>query len=220
MKLKVCGMKHNPLELLPLRPDYMGFIFWEASPRHVGGKTPELPPSIEKVGVFVDAPLETVLEIAAEHRLQAVQLHGGESPEYCRELKARSLAMGEEPLEIIKAFSVGEAFDFSPLEAYLEPCGLFLFDSKGKLPGGNGHGFDWTLLREYPYEKPFLLSGGIGLESVDGLRDFLGSPASKYCIGLDVNSRFETEPGRKDIRALKKFKALLYGDASTQTIIK
>lgn len=215
MKLKVCGMKHNPLELLPLEPDYLGFIFWEHSPRHFAGPMPELPESIKKVGVFVDSTLEAVLEQTKEHQLQALQLHGHESPGYCGELRARSADLPHPP-EIIKAFSIGEDFDFSSLEAYLEPCDLFLFDSKGKLPGGNGHAFDWTLLLDYPFDKPFWLSGGIGPESVDRLREFLKSPASKYCIGLDLNSRFEREPGLKDVELLKKFRTLLYNGPSTQ----
>jgi len=216
MKLKVCGMKHNPLELLPLSPDYMGFIFWEPSSRYFSGRMPPIPESIKKVGVFVDAPLETVLEKAGEHQLQALQLHGDESPAYCGELRTRAAALPGKTPEIIKAFSIGEDFDFSTLGAYLDYCDLFLFDSKGKLPGGNGHGFDWTLLRDYPFDRPFMLSGGIGPESVDLLRDFMESPASKYCIGLDVNSRFEREPGLKDVELLKKFKALLYHGPSTQ----
>ena len=216
MKLKVCGMKHNPLELLPLEPDDLGFIFWEPSSRYVGGRIPQIPETVKKVGVFVYTPLGEVLEKTGKHRLQALQLHGKESPGYCRELRTAVKALPDRTPEIIKAFSIGENFDFSILEGYMEPCDLFLFDSKGKLPGGNGHGFDWSLLMDYPFDKPFLLSGGIGPESVAPLRDFLKSPASKYCIGLDVNSRFEREPGLKDVELLKKFKALLYHGPSTQ----
>jgi len=208
MKLKICGMRDNPLEMLPLAPDYLGFIFWGPSPRYFGGKIPELPQQIKKTGVFVDAPLEEVLESTKEFALGALQLHGKESPEYCRGLRELT-ADGDAPPEIIKAFALDAAFDFSILEPYRDPCDLFLFDSRGPLPGGNGFGFDWSLLGAYPLDRPFLLSGGIGPGSVEQLLEFFQSPASAHCIGLDVNSRFEIRPGLKDAAALKKFKTLL-----------
>lgn len=210
MKLKICGMRDNPLEMLPLAPDYLGFILWEPSTRYFSGAMPKFPPGIKKVGVFVDAPLEEVMERTRKYGLEAIQLHGKESPEYCLSLKEDS-GHGRKPPEIIKAFGLGRAFDFSIVEPYQKSCDLFLFDSRGPLPGGNGIGFDWSLLEAYPWEKPFLLSGGIGPDSVDALRDFLQSPAAVHCIGLDLNSKFEIRPGLKDLRELKKFKALVYG---------
>lgn len=210
MKLKICGMRDNPLEMLPLAPDYLGFILWEPSARFFRGEIPELPGPIKKTGVFVDAPLGEVMEKMVGYGLGAIQLHGGETPEYCRKLQEMVADHDPRP-EIIKAFALGDGTDFSPMGDYETGCDFFLFDSRGPLPGGNGFGFDWSLLADYPLEKPFFLSGGIGPDSVDGLREFFQSPAAAHCIGLDVNSRFETRPGLKDVAALKRFKALLYG---------
>lgn len=221
-------MNQNPIEVAQLQPDYLGFIFWEPSSRYFGGDMPELPDSIKKVGVFVDAPLEEVLEKVDHYGLDAVQLHGKESPEYCEELKTDFLSfraqsrnkkidtklevstpLGLTNLEIIKVFSIKDDFDFSILKNYENVCNFFLFDTKGKLPGGNGYAFDWSVLENYPSTKPFFLSGGIGLDSVEELVRFLNSSASKHCFAIDVNSKFETGPGLKDIEQLKTFKKII-----------
>ncbi|WP_222983587.1 phosphoribosylanthranilate isomerase [Flagellimonas meishanensis] len=228
MKLKICGMNQNPSEVAQLQPGYLGFIFWEPSSRYFEGDIPQLPKSIKKVGVFVDATVEEVLEKVENYHLDAVQLHGSETPEYCRELKEKFLSFRAQSrkkkvtasnevstplnlttLEIIKVFPIKDVFDFSVLKDYENVCNYYLFDTKGKLPGGNGYTFDWTILEKYPSTKPFFLSGGIGLESVDKLKEFLKSPVSKYCYAIDVNSRFETKPGLKNIEQLKKFKNTL-----------
>nr|WP_293302464.1 phosphoribosylanthranilate isomerase [Allomuricauda sp.] len=220
MKLKVCGMNQNPLEVAQLQPDYLGFIFWEPSARFFEGNMPNVPKSIKKIGVFVDAPLEEVLEKVAQYQLDAVQLHGKESVAYCDALRHAELVSAshkdETPkqvrgdgIEIIKVFSIKDNFDFSILKEYEAVCDYFLFDTKGKLPGGNGYTFDWSVLENYPSTKPFFLSGGIGLESVEKLKEFRNSPASTYCYAIDVNSRFETQPGLKNIASLKAFQEAL-----------
>lgn len=209
-------MKYNPTEVAQLQPDFLGFIFWEPSSRYFEGDMPQLPSSIKKVGVFVDASVEEVLEKVAQYQLDAVQLHGRETPEYCHNLHHAELVSAShrvetskqvwgDQLEIIKVFPIKDDFDFSILKAYEDVCDYFLFDTKGKLPGGNGYTFDWSVLENYPSTKPFFLSGGIGLDSVDKLTDFLNSPASQFCFALDVNSKFETKPGLKDITSLKTF---------------
>ncbi|MEO2052684.1 MAG: phosphoribosylanthranilate isomerase [Allomuricauda sp.] len=216
MKLKVCGMNQNPVEVAQLQPDYLGFIFWEPSSRYFEGDMPQLPQSIKKVGVFVDATVEEVLQKVAQYQLDAVQLHGKETPEFCRILRHAELDSAShrdetpkqvrgDQLEIIKVFSIKDDFDFDVLRDYETVCDYFLFDTKGKLPGGNGYTFDWSVLEHYPSTKPYFLSGGIGLDAVDKLKAFLNSPASKYCFAVDVNSKFETEPGLKDITMLKAF---------------
>ncbi|PXX26869.1 phosphoribosylanthranilate isomerase [Arenibacter sp. ARW7G5Y1] len=213
MKLKVCGMKLNTQEVATLHPDYLGFIFWEPSKRFFKGNIPQLPPSIEKVGVFVDATIEEVLEKIETYSLDAVQLHGKENPEFCRKLKIanidRTNAIGTASLKIIKVFSIKDDFDFGVLTPYEEICDFFLFDTKGKLPGGNGFTFSWEVLKNYPSTKPYFLSGGIGLEEVEKIREFQQRPESKYCHAIDVNSKFESEPGLKDIKKLKEFKEVL-----------
>lgn len=207
MKLKVCGMNHNPSEVAQLRPDYLGFIFWEPSARYFSGDMPKIPSQIKKVGVFVDADQEYVLEKVHQHQLDAVQLHGKESAEYCQQLKNSFLSFRARSgnLDIIKVFSIKDDFDFSILKDYEEVCDYFLFDTKGKLPGGNGYRFDWSVLEKYPSQKPYFLSGGIGLESIQDLQEFLSSPASKNCYAVDVNSKFESAPGLKSIEDLKTF---------------
>lgn len=201
MKLKVCGMKYpnNMLEVGALLPDYMGFIFWERSARYFDGLIPDLPKSIKKTGVFVDETIENVIEKVQTHDLQAVQLHGKESVEFCLNLKAKLAAN----IEIIKVFSVADDFDFSVLEPFEEVCDYFLFDTKGKLPGGNGTTFDWKVLEKYPSTKPFFLSGGIGLDEMDAVNEIIKTNLPVYAI--DVNSKFEIEPGLKntnDVRTL------------------
>ena len=204
MKLKVCGMHHNTLEVAFLKPDYLGFIFWEGSSRnYTRDSIPEVPSGSIRVGVFVDAPLEFILAKAEQFDLEAVQLHGEESPAYCKELRSRLLP--SKAVEIIKAFPVGDAFDFYSLQQYLPVTDYFLFDTKGVLPGGNGRTFDWTLLEEYPFEKPFFLSGGIGEGHGEKLLEFVRSPQSRHCHAIDVNSAFETRPGEKDTTALERF---------------
>jgi phosphoribosylanthranilate isomerase len=202
MKLKICGMKYpdNILEVGSLLPDYMGFIFWDKSARYFDGTLPTLPQSIKKTGVFVNTSKEEILEKVTKYDLQAVQLHGHESVAFCQELK-NTLAKS---IEIIKVFSVDSEFDFNQLEPYETVCDYFLFDTKGKLPGGNGTTFDWKVLEQYPSQKPFFLSGGIGLDEIDLVKQILKTDLPIYAI--DVNSKFEIEAGLKDKEKLDRFK--------------
>ncbi len=195
-------MKHNVLEVAGLKPDYLGFIFWEPSKRFFEGAIPKLPDNIKKVGVFVDATLKEVNDHIVQHELQMVQLHGRETPAFCAALRDREVA-------VIKVFSIEDNFDFEVLKPYEASCDYFLFDTKGKLPGGNGFVFNWSVLKEYPLTKPYFLSGGIGLAESDLIMEFLKRPESKYCHAVDVNSKFESRPGLKEVEKLEKFKKLL-----------
>ena len=206
VKLKICGMKYpeNIQEIAGLKPDYLGFIFWDKSSRKFDlDEFPKLDANIKKVGVFVDATIEEIQEKINTFQLDIIQLHGKESVAFCLELK-------KENIEIIKAFSVDNDFDFSQLEAYKNAVDYFLFDTKGKLPGGNGTTFEWQVLEKYTLEKPFFLSGGIGLTEVKKIKEFLASDLANYCHAIDINSRFEIEPGLKNITDLEKFKNILY----------
>jgi len=210
IKLKVCGMKfeNNIAEVGDLAPDYMGFIFYEKSPRNFTGKLPFLPPSIQKVGVFVAAPITEVVQTVLAYDLQVVQLHGEEDPQYCQALR-NALKKVSNKTAIFKVFSIKDQFDFSRLIPFEQQCDYFLFDTKGPLPGGNGYEFDWTILQDYPSSKPFLLSGGIGRASQEKLEAFFNSSAATFCHAIDVNSQFETTPGCKTVAQLKKFKTAL-----------
>jgi phosphoribosylanthranilate isomerase len=207
VKLKICGMRapDNIAALSDLAPDYMGFIFWKHSKRFVTTPTPDLPATIKKTGVFVDADPAYITATAKQHQLQALQLHGDESPDFCQKLQDLGL-------EIIKAFAVDTSFDFSVLKTYETVCDYFLFDTKGRLPGGNGSRFDWSVLQYYPSTKPFFLSGGIGTGDHSAIASIINLNLPLYAI--DINSQFESEPGLKNIETIKQFKATLLNEVS------
>lgn len=201
MKLKICGMKYpdNILEVGALLPDYMGFIFYEKSARYFDGTIPELIKTIKKTGVFVDATVDYIMSKVNKYHLQAVQLHGNESVEFCQELKKKIDAKIDAKVEIIKVFSVGEDFNFDLLTPFEKLCDYFLFDTKGKLPGGNGTTFDWTILEKYKSGKPFFLSGGIGMDEIPLIKN-LKLPI----YAIDINSKFEMEPGLKNVKLCRE----------------
>ncbi len=203
MKIKVCGMKYmdNILSVADLQPDYMGFIFYERSKRHFEGGIPAINPSIKKTGVFVNEALSEIIRKVKKYDLRAVQLHGDETVNFCKELKKN---MNSE-IELIKAFSISDEFNFDELSSYDEACDYFLFDTKGKDRGGNGSLFNWKLLNNFHHQKKFFLSGGIGLEEFKMLSEFLQSEAGQYCYAIDLNSKFESEPGLKKTEQLEAF---------------
>lgn len=201
MRLKVCGMRdaENIRQLLALKPDYMGFIFFEKSPRYVSDDLDEdllksFPNFTQKAGVFVNASIEYLKEQVRRYELDLVQLHGDESVDYVAEL----YAMG---IRVIKVFPVGASFNLE-LSRYKPFVEFFLFDTKGQARGGTGKTFDWKLLKEYNLDCPFFLSGGIGLENVGKLSSLEGLPVH----AIDVNSRFEQAPGLKDIEMIRQLK--------------
>ena len=198
MIIKVCGMREpeNIRAVEALGIDLMGFIFWPPSSRYVGEKPSYLPENCRRVGVFVDAALPDILAAVEDFRLDVIQLHGHETPEAIAAMKARIPGV-----RIVKSLAVAGPEDLEQAEAYADVCDAFLFDTKGKLPGGNGRQFDWSVLQRYQGRLPFLLSGGIGPDDAQRIQAF-DVPG---CIGIDLNSRFETAPGLKDVEALKTF---------------
>lgn len=220
LKIKICGMgtPENILDVASLEPDYLGFIFYENSPRNFQNEIPLISEGIKKTGVFVDATVEFIQEKIQKYNFKAIQLHGDESAKFCKELR-KELRKNDSfsDIEIIKVFSIKDEFDFSRLKDYEGEVDFFLFDTKGKNKGGNGYAFDWKILKEYPSHTPFFLSGGIGLEEFNELRDLityfgdLGKHNLLYAV--DINSKFEISPGHKNLEQLKKFKqTLLEGD--------
>ena len=201
MKLKVCGMQEteNIAALASLQPDYMGFIFWEPSKRYCTTVPIDIPKHIKKVGVFVDETTKQIKEKVKLFGLDAVQLHGDESPRQCAALLNLC--------EVIKAFRIGPDFDFKTLTPYQDHCTYFLFDSQGPLPGGNGTAFDWKLLAGYTLDTPFFLSGGIGLGHVEAIAEIRKRNLPIHA--LDINSQFESKPGVKKIEKIEKFKQLV-----------
>ena len=194
-KIKICGMreKDNILQADALNPDYLGFIFYPPSPRFFGAATiPVI--RAKKVGVFVNEPISSLLNIAKNHDLDTIQLHGTESPDICRTLRSSGY-------EVWKAFNVNEFTKTDELMPYAGLCDYFLFDTKTSLPGGSGKKFNWDKLPELSSVSPFFLSGGIGPEDVNRIKAL----NVHNMAGVDLNSGFETTPALKDINMLAAF---------------
>lgn len=199
--VKVCGMREasNVRDLSDLNPDFIGFIFYDKSKRFVGNTfepviVDKIPLRIKKVGVFVNSSNDFILNKVHKYQLDFVQLHGDETPEQCQELF-------EKGIKIIKAFSVHDAFDFDILNDFEPFTNFFLFDTPGKDYGGNGQLFNWEVLTGYKGSLPFFLSGGISIKEVEKIKVL--NIDKMYAV--DLNSRFELEPGVKDIENLKLF---------------
>ena len=194
MLVKVCGMRDadNIREVDALRPDFMGFIFHEPSPRCVRAVPSCLPSNARRTGVFVDRDFDFIMDRVRAFGLSCVQLHGSESPSLLRELKNRGLM-------VLKAVSVGSQDDIRSTVRYEDCCDLFVFDTRCPSAGGSGRQFDWTLLKLYCGSVPFLLSGGIGPDTD------ISSFSHPKLAGYDLNSRFETSPGIKDPELLREF---------------
>ncbi|MBL7707051.1 MAG: phosphoribosylanthranilate isomerase [Taibaiella sp.] len=198
MKIKICGMcdPENINGIAALKPDYMGFIFYPESKRYMGEKTqiPIMDPSIKKVGVFVNAAINDVLDNACAYGLDTIQLHGTEDWEYCRIIRSNKL-------EVIKTVAIQDHLPVNNLISYTGSIDYFLFDTQTPYYGGSGQTFDWKLLRAYDLDIPFFISGGLGIEQVTGLKE-CSNPQFK---GVDANSRLETAPGIKDIERTNQF---------------
>lgn len=203
IKLKVCGMKEaaNIAEVSALMPDFMGFIFYPKSPRYVGDnfRVPEvLTPATKRVGVFVNATTDAIRRAVADCKLDFVQLHGSESVAQCRQI-------AEEGVGVIKVFSVDDEMDFSVTDPYHEVVDYFLFDTKGKLYGGNAKRFNWDVLSRYDHRTPFFLSGGIDATHIDDVKAMKGY----NLVALDINSGVELRPGYKDARKISAIQDML-----------
>ncbi|MBS0011513.1 MAG: phosphoribosylanthranilate isomerase [Bacteroidales bacterium] len=201
MKLKICGLreKENIERISALEPDYIGLIFYRKSPRYAGDLLrPEdldrVSDAIKKVGVFVNENIELLIDTVKKFKLDAVQLHGSETLDYCRSLK-------DENIEIIKAFFPESDTDFKLMKNYKGLCDYFLFDKRDSKGGGSGKKFNWEALKGYDMEKPYFLSGGIGPDDA-GL---ISQIADKYLHAIDINSRFEIKPGLKDAGLVSEF---------------
>jgi phosphoribosylanthranilate isomerase len=209
ISVKVCGLS-NPLNILAVAgagPDFLGFVFYPGSPRFAGRnldpvKLREVAGGMTKVGVFVNESPEHMLDLADSFGFKLVQLHGNEPVSSCEALKKAGFS-------VIKAFGLVEGFDFRRMIPFVPVCDYFLFDTKTKHHGGTGKKFNWDILSRYTFDIPFFLSGGIGPGDTDAIREFT-HPAF---YGVDINSRFETEPGMKNIdqvtsfiKAIKTFK--------------
>ncbi|MCC8117852.1 MAG: phosphoribosylanthranilate isomerase [Bacteroidales bacterium] len=196
MIVKVCGLRdaENIRAVEATGPDWMGFIFHPTSKRFAGWEPPEYMPQCKRIGVFVDATAETICTLYKKWNLDMVQLHGAEPLPLCQELH-------EKGIPVIKALSIGIQGLPRLTGAYAGVCDYLLFDTVCATFGGSGKKFDWTCLQDYAFDTPFLLSGGISPEDIE---EVLAISHPKLA-GIDLNSRFETEPGLKDVEKLDKF---------------
>ncbi len=199
-KIKVCGLRDqkNIQEVIALKPDLAGFIFYKGSPRYVGQEFPvhfinDLPDSIEKIGVFVNESSEQILKIADKYGLDYVQLHGEESARDCEDLKNRGI-------KVIKAIPVSDRKSLDAAKIFDNKVDYLLFDTQGKYRGGNGIPFNWNILKSYALTTPYFISGGLGVEE---LKQLSNCELPGYA-GVDLNSRFEISPGIKNIDSLKE----------------
>jgi len=198
MKIKVCGLKYpqNIAEVAALQPDYMGFICYDQSPRFIAALPEELlqqlPANIYKTAVFVNESMKRILMLIEQFGFNAVQLHGNESPEFCEALRPK--------VKVYKAFGLDENFDFDHLNPYYGKVDGFVFDTKTDTHGGSGKSFNWDILTNYKLDVPFLLAGGISLDNIEEVKKI----THQQFYGVDLNSRFETAPGNKNIERLRK----------------
>lgn len=202
MKIKVCGLSsaESINEIASLRPDMMGLIFYAPSPRNacavLHSTIRELPESIERVGVFVDSPVDHVLHVAERYGLDTVQLHGKETPDMCRSIR-------EKGYRVMKSVGVDSEIDWEEYRPYTGTVDMFVFDTVTAVHGGSGRKFDWSLLSDYPLDIPFLLSGGIGPDDAEAVNE--AARQLPLMAGVDINSRFEIRPGSKDAAKVAAF---------------
>ena len=204
MNTKVCGITQlKQLQQLDgLDIDFAGLIFYKDSPRYVGDKiaAADLKNSdfdLKKVGVFVNADYDEIMQVVEDYGLDVVQLHGDESPDLCEELS--------EEVEVIKAFKVKDSkVSVDEMVAdYDEVCDYYLFDTaSSEVEGGTGKQFDWKVLSKAKIEKPFFLSGGIGVDDIAKVKAF--KHPDYYAV--DINSKVEKEPGVKDMGLVLQFR--------------
>ena len=201
----------NIRDISALGVDMIGLIFYPPSPRYVqqfssgAGIIPDYAPDMGKtplrVGVFVDDMPQNIVTRVYNYKLDYIQLHGNEPRETLENLRATIDPDIKPNIQIIKAISVSSAEDIKKYKEYVGAADLFLFDTKCKTVGGSGEQFDWQVLQAYDGDVPFLLSGGIGPDDAERIKNF----HHPKCIGIDLNSKFEIEPALKDVEKLKQF---------------
>ena len=205
MRVKVCGMTEieQVRQLDAMGVDFAGFIFYPKSPRYVvrhlsGEQVKRAKLRLGKVGVFVNASYDEVMKQVDSYGLDMIQLHGDETPRFCEQLANY--------ITVIKVFRLSEndPVDWM-IKAYQDACDMFLFDTEGAGYGGTGKKFNWDTLKGVPIEKLFFLSGGIEPADVERLKVFEREPVARKFFAIDINSKFETSPGVKDLKKVRAF---------------
>lgn len=199
IKLKVCGLRDNINEVAALEPDFMGFICYVKSPRYIGESfSKNIKTKAIKVGVFVNQPVDQVLDLVKKYGFDMVQLHGDENVDYCVELKAYDI-------KIIKVFAGNKLPAQHKIDAFLPFVDYFLFDTRLEKHGGTGVTFDWNNLKSLSLKKPVFLSGGLSLDNITSIKALDGIEI----FAIDVNSKFEDAPGLKNIEKLRSLKKMM-----------
>lgn len=204
MRVKVCGitLEEQLIKLPETGATFAGLIFYPKSPRYVLRQMTisqiKKETNVNKVGVFVNASVEEVLQMVDECRLHMVQLHGDETPKYCEKIA--------DYISVVKAFRISETDNIAwRIKDYMEVCDMFMFDTEGAGYGGTGKKFDWAKLHDVVVGKPYFLSGGIDPSDVESLKEFSTRPEAKALFAIDINSKFEVVPGVKDMEKIKNF---------------
>ncbi|WP_185865188.1 phosphoribosylanthranilate isomerase [Blattabacterium cuenoti] len=192
LKIKICGLKYDIVEISDLNPDFLGFIFYSKSPRFFSKNfiIPKLKKEIFKTGIFVNETIENIMNISYNNKLDFIQLHGNESPFFCKKLFDKGF-------RIIKSFKINNSFIMKTLSSYIPFCSYFLFDNNG----GSGKKFCWNILKKYNFDIPFFLSGGISSKDLKKIKEF----NHPKIFGIDINSKFEIYPGKKNKEMIKSF---------------
>lgn len=197
MKVKICGLndKSDLLSISKLNIDFFGFIFYKKSPRYFFENPINISKDLNSVGVFVNEPIKKVINIVESLSLKYVQLHGYEDVNYCKQIQKKC--------KVIKVFRIGKEININLIKKYYNCCDFILFDTFTKKYGGSGKKFDWEILINNKIEKNFILSGGIDFDDIEKIK-YLQSK-NRFFHGVDLNSKFEFEPGKKNIKKIKKF---------------
>lgn len=205
MRIKVCGMTdlQQMHQLGTMGVEFAGMIFYHKSPRFVlkhlnGEMVKRAKLKVYKVGVFVNASYDEILNHVENFGLDMVQLHGDETPRFCEKVS--------DYIQTIKAFRIGEDENIPwKVKDYYESCDMYLFDTLGAGYGGTGKKFNWEVLKEAAINKPYFLSGGIEPGDAEAVKTFVNEEAAKNLFALDVNSKFEVSPGVKDMGLVRSF---------------
>ncbi|WP_144887738.1 phosphoribosylanthranilate isomerase [Lacibacter cauensis] len=205
MRIKVCGMTEleQLQQLGDLGVEFAGMIFYHKSPRFVlrtltGAQVKRAKLKVYKVGVFVNASYDEIMNHVENFGLDLVQLHGDETPRFCEQVS--------EYIQTIKAFRITEDDNIPwKIKDYVDACDMYMFDTMGAGYGGTGKKFDWSMLKGLDIGKPFFLSGGIEPTDAAAVKEFANEPVAKNLFALDMNSKFEISPGIKDMELVKKF---------------
>ena len=203
MQFKVCGITNiEQAEAISSQgAHFIGFIFYPSSKRYALANlslediAAFKPATAKKVGVFVNETIENVLDTARKAGLDMIQLHGDEDASYCAAI--------QEAFPVIKVFRVSK--DLPNFTAFENVAAYYLFDTDSALYGGTGQHFNWELIKKTRFNKPFFLSGGIGINDVQGIQVLKAAIAGKDLIAVDLNSKFEISPGNKNIELIKNF---------------